>query len=373
MNIENVKRKSLELGLSQVKLAKELNVSREAVSQWFKGEKFPRPGKLLKLAQLLKLAFTEIVTGIPSPDDPVVAFRKKGGHKITDDYIDRAKDMGRMLANLVPYLPFDELTALPTLRAPMMEYSYVQRAAKRIRDRITGRKGETITFQNLINFFGELKAVLIPVLWGSKDAHENALHIYLPDSMTSWIYLNLDCRQHDFKFWMAHELGHVYSPDLTGKEEGEDFADAFAGALLFPEELAIHEYTQLRRARNMGKVINQIKNVAVDLVVSPYTVYREINKYAENYDKPTFDLESEREIYKANTNFHKAFKTISESLFKDEVPSPSQYVSISKLFDTPFFDVLRKYLIQEKKSPTFLQSILSIPFLDAQGLYEELC
>ena len=373
LNIKNVKRKSLELGLSQVKLAKELNVSREAVSRWFKGEKFPRPDKLLKLAQTLKLDFSEIVTGIPSPNDPVVAFRKKGGHKITEDYIDRAKDMGRMLAKLVPYLPFDELTAPPTLRAPKMDYAYVQRAAKRIRDRITGRNGEKITFQSLINFFGELKAVLIPVLWGSKDAHENALHIYLPESMTSWIYLNLDCRQHDFKFWMAHELGHVYSPNLMGEDVGEDFADAFAGALLFPEELASHEYTQLRRAQNIGTIINQIKNVAADLVVSPYTVYKEINKYAENYHRPTFDLESGNEIYKANTNFHKAFNTISDSLFKNEIPSPSQYISLDKLFDTPFFEILRKYLIQEKKSPAFLQSILSIAFLDAQGVYEELC
>ena len=373
LNIENVKRKSSELGLSQGKLAKELKVSREAVSQWFKGEKFPRPDRLLRLAQLLKLAFNEIVIGIPSPDDPVVAFRKKGRHKITEDYIDKAKDMGRMLANLVPYLPFDELTAPPTLRAPTVEYAYVQRVAKRIRDRITGRNGEKITFQNLINFFGELKAVLIPVLWGNKDAHENALHIYLPDSMTSWIYLNLDCRQHDFKFWMAHELGHVYSPGLTGEDKGEDFADAFAAALLFPEELAAHEYMQLRRLLHVGGIINHIKRVATDFVVSPYTVYKEINKYAENSNKLSFDLESRREIYKANTNFYKSFKTISEHLFEDELPTPSKYISTAEVFDTPFFKALKEYLIQHKKSPIFLQSLLNISLLDAQNLYKKLC
>jgi len=40
---------------------------------------------------------------------------------------------------------------------------------------------------------------------------------------------------HDFKFWMAHELGHCLSPSLTG-EDAEDFADGFVGALLFPKD-----------------------------------------------------------------------------------------------------------------------------------------
>ena len=106
-------------------------------------------------------------------------------------------------------------------------------------------RGEEIRFEHLIGFFNELQAVIIPVLWGNKENHENALHIYLPASMTTWIYLNLDCRIHDFKFWMAHELGHIHAPTLQS-EAGEDFADAFAGALLVPHELAELEYEELQ-------------------------------------------------------------------------------------------------------------------------------
>jgi hypothetical protein len=98
----------------------------------------------------------------------------------TDAHISRAKEMGRLLKPLVPYLPFD---------------------------------------------------------WGKKGRHENALHIFLPDFMTTWVYLNLDVTVHDYKFWMGHELDHGLAPELTG-DEAEDFADAFAGALLFPEALS---------------------------------------------------------------------------------------------------------------------------------------
>ena len=82
------------------------------------------------------------------------------------------------------------------------------------------------------------------VLWGTKKTHENAIHIYLPDSQTTWVYLNLETNVHDFKFWMAHELGHCLSPSLSGNE-AEDFADGFAGLLLFPKVLAESAYHQI--------------------------------------------------------------------------------------------------------------------------------
>ena len=43
------------------------------------------------------------------------------------------------------------------------------------------------------------------------------------------VLINLDTHAHDFKFWMAHELGHAKAPDLRG-DDAENFADMFAGA-----------------------------------------------------------------------------------------------------------------------------------------------
>jgi hypothetical protein len=45
-------------------------------------------------------------------------------------------------------------------------------------------------------------AVLVPVLWGAREHHGNALNIYLPDSQTTWVFVNLDSNIVDFKFWM---------------------------------------------------------------------------------------------------------------------------------------------------------------------------
>lgn len=372
LNVTKLSQKAQELGQSQASIAKFLGVSRETVSQWFKQEKYPRPDKLLKLARLLELTFSDLVTKIPDLNEPVVAFRKKGAHKITPEYVEHAKDMGRILETLVPYLPFDDLSQPATLRKPVNGYEYVHKAAQRIREQIGVEEGDEIHFEKLIDFFGELHAVLIPVHWGHKDKHENALHIHLPESHTTWIYLNLDCKLHDFKFWMAHELGHVLAPQLQG-DEGEDFAEAFAGALLIPKTLAAREYDTLLRLNNIGKQINRIKEIAERLVVSPLTVYYEINKYAESSDKVKIELEADKSIHKATSNFNKDFEPVSEILFGTKTPSPSRYISSAKDdFNSPFFKILRKHLKTQRKSASFVQSLLNIPFIDAQNVYEEL-
>lgn len=373
LNLKAIFDKLESMGLSQSKLASDIGISRQAVSKWLKNEKFPRPEKLLRLAQILKLSFNEIVVKIASDEEPKIAFRKKGRHKISQDYIESAKHMGSLLEKLVPYLPYDNLSRPPSLIDPKLDYKYIHEVTKRIRANIDITGTSEIPFESLISFFNEYHAVIIPVFWGTKEQHENALHIYLTKSMTTWIYLNLDSKIHDFKFWMAHELGHVKSPFLEG-DDAEDFADAFAGALLIDEVTAKNEYNYLSKLRTIPKQINRIKEIAKDLVVSPLTVYYEINKYARHIDRPEIDLETNREIYKTTTVFNKEYYTVSQNVFNNKKPTASEYISCpKKLFESPFFDTLSAFLKDNKKSAGFIQSILNLPMADAHYLYEELC
>ena len=81
-------------GLNQAALARELDVSREAVSKWLQGRSSPRPDKLLKLALLLDLTLDQIVARVTDATEPVVAFRKMGARKTTEVHIARAQKMG---------------------------------------------------------------------------------------------------------------------------------------------------------------------------------------------------------------------------------------------------------------------------------------
>lgn len=363
-------------GLTQTAVADALGVTKEAVSQWLLHKSFPRPNTLLQLGKLLHLSFDELVIK-EDPHAPKVAFRKMRGTRTKDHHIERAQEVGRFLRYLVPYLPFDTFEMPPVLKSPNCGYDYLRTVTAKVREDINLGPVESVDFTHLIRRFSELQAVVVPVMWGAKKRHENAVHIHLPDSGSTWVYLNLDTNIHDFKFWMAHELGHCLSPSLEG-DEAEDFADAFAASLLYPHELAEKAYDSIRSQASPAAKINHVIDLADQLTISPWTVVGQVKKYAESAGKPELQL-SKTAFPGAVTNFNKRFKNLSQALFGgselDEHGKPSARDYIKKAedaFETPFFDLLRKYLKEHKKGPGYVQTVLDMPLLDARSIHTEL-
>ncbi|HAW91382.1 MULTISPECIES: helix-turn-helix domain-containing protein [unclassified Arsukibacterium] len=376
LNTDNAVKAMQTAGLSQTSVAEQLGVSKEAVSQWLNAKSFPRPDKLLQFGKLLNLSFSELVTK-QDPFAPKVAFRKMKGTKTKEQHIEKAQDIGRFLRHLVPYVPFDTLEMPPVLKAPQNNYDYLRTVTAKVREDINLGLAECVDFTHLIRRFSELQTVVVPVMWGNKQRHENAVHIYLPDSQTTWVYLNLDTNIHDFKFWMAHELGHCLSPSLEG-DDAEDFADAFAAALLYPHEMAEQAYMSITAQPSAAAKINHVLALADDLTISPYTVLGQVNKYAVAVNKPVVKL-SEKAFPGAVTNFNKKYKNLSEAFFGDAdldaqgKPSAREYIAKSEAaFETPFFTMLRKYLKEHNKGPGFVHTVLDMPLLDARSIHAEL-
>lgn len=370
LNITQIQDAMDALGLNQAGLSKRLEVSRAIVSSWLKGDKFPRPDKLLKLGLTLNMPFQELVEKSLTDIEPVIAFRKKGRRKTKDIHIEQAREMGHLLQLLIPYMPNDRLFQPPVLKHPRLDYNYIQKAASRIRDEIGVKNSEPIEFAQLIQKIIEFDVVLIPVFHGNKQNHENALHIFLPASKTTWIYLNIDSNIHDFKFWMAHELGHVIASTLQG-DNGENFADSFAQALLFPADQAEAAYEKVKRLRTMKSRINKIIELSNDLIISPVTVFEAINNFARERDCPEINLSPE--IYAATANLNKNFLNVAETLLGHRPASVKQYIEMAKgVFKSPFFDILRLYLSENEKSPGFVQSLMDISMLDAKEIHAAL-
>jgi len=370
LNMKQINSAMERHGLNQAALSKELGVSRAIVSAWFKGQKFPRPDKLLKLGLIFGLSFQELVSKSATLQEPVIAFRKKGARKTKDVHLNQAKEMGQLLELLVPYISNDRMFQPPALINPTLEYQYIQKAAKRVREEIGIRNGSPIKFEQLIGKVNEFEVILIPVFHGNKDNHENALHILLPSSNTTWIYLNLDTNIHDFKFWMAHELGHVLSPSLKG-ETAEDFADTFAQSLLFSEEQAESAYKVLMRLRSKKGRLNKIVEISQKLTISPITVYKAINNFAIEYDYAEILLEPD--IFATAASLNKKYLNVSETLFKKKSINVSNYIEMTEtVFNSKFFEMLKICLSENDKSAGFIQSILDTSILDAKEIHAEL-
>lgn len=376
LNQDAIQLKCEEHGLSQSSIAEQLGVTRAAVSKWFKAKSFPRPAELLKLGRLLGLKHNELVESTAlSVEEPMVAFRKRAACKTTDKHVTRAKEMGQLLRPLAAYLDFDPFIGPPSLKTPSTNYPYLQALAKKVRQELKLGEDSCIEFSDLIEIFHKHQAVIVPTLWGKKSKHENALHIYLPDSKTTWIYLNLDVELHDFKFWMAHELGHVLTVDLLEAkryEEAEDFADQFAGALLFPETTAKNCLLNYRRLRSDKSRLKLICEQASTYQISPYSVYLETEKYA-NAHQQAFEPIPQSLLHSGITAFNKNFPSLSEILFDGKTPNADHFMRIAQEnFATDIFKALGEYIKERSPSPTLIASILSVSPMDGHAYYDAL-
>jgi transcriptional regulator with XRE-family HTH domain len=365
---EKLKQALQARGWTQKELAATLEVTGQAVTNWMKGVDFPRPDKLLKLATTLQLSFADLVLN-STKDQPVIAFRKKGGAKTTDTHVLKAVAMGSLLRPLVPFLA--ELRSLRVqIQSPTTQYDALQAIAAEVRTRI-GLGGQAVlSYEHLIGEFESNGAVIVPVMWGEKQNHKNALHILLPQEKVTFIFLNLDTRLEDFKFWMAHELAHVYTPDLAGLDEGEDFADALAGALLFPRPLAEAAYPHAIRQNTTTSEIRELQRHANAHSISLFSVFREINHYAKAHGLPVLRCK-ESDIH-AIRNSQRG-KLVSESLFAPAPPEPTAYVAAAQnVFRSDFFPALQRMVKSKGTGPGYIQQIMDIPMQDAAALHGEL-
>lgn len=354
-------------GWTQKKLAEELGVSPQAVTNWANAAGFPRPDKLLKLSSILELGFDQLVT--LAAKQPVVAFRKKGGARTTEKHLVKAMTMAAMLKPIVTYLPANR--ALRTqIASPSTEYEFLQNAGAEVRKKLGIGLEAVLDYHHLINEFLANDAVIIPVMWGTKDRHENALHIFLPDENVTFIYLNLDTHLEDFKFWMAHELAHIYTQELAGQEEGEDFADAFAGALLFPRELAKIAYEEASRKTTKTLKIEVLRQTAKKHKISLFSVFREVSNYANALGLSRLNI-AELDIHKVRNILRDSL--VSETLFKPLPPEPSAYIaSANNAFSSSFFPALQKMLHERSTGASYVQQVLDVSLKDALAIHAEL-
>jgi transcriptional regulator with XRE-family HTH domain len=356
-------------GWTQKQLADAVGVSAQSVTNWLKGDDFPRPDKLLKLATTLKLRLDDLIDK-PVKEQAVVAFRRRAATKTTERHVAKAHAMAALLRPLVDYLP--PLRALRTeLPKPSTAYDDLQRIAAQVRDKLGIGQQATLDYSTLIREFAANDAFIVPVLWGEKQHHGNALHILLPAPRVTFIYLNLDTHIEDFKFWMAHELAHVYTPNLAGKDEGEDFADALAGALLFPRPLAERAWRDAAAAPRKAAGIAALQRHAAEHAISLFTVYGQAQAYAHSKGLAPLTLDPNKDIHAVRNSARG--ELVSSLLFDPMPPEPAAYIAAAhNVFGSEFFNSVQRMLRDRGTGPAYLQQVLDVPLADAVALHNTL-
>lgn len=366
LNLVTLKARMGELGLSASNVAKNLGVSRTIVSEWINGKKIPRPRLLFDLGTLLDLKVSEIVM----PDlvtEPIVAYRKRSNSKPD---LAEAMEMGKALEHLVDYLPFNKLQSPPGLLDPSNSNDYIESAADEIRKTLDG-DGLVIDVEALVKSCRELKIVLVPVLWGEKDRKYNALSIYLPTSRTNWVFLNLDVKPMDFKFWILHEMIHAMVRGAFPKNsEEEQFCDALAGAILVPVDYAEKLLDQTLLVINTDDRFKPLLNASRLLIVSPITIAHRVDAIAKSRGiTPPFG----NTVFFVCENFNKEFGLVSEEYFETLPPSAEDLIRVSEAkFGTYAYKALGNYLRDTGASEGAVAAMLGLSAVDAKAVYRAL-
>ena len=353
-------------GLSASALAKETGHSKEAVSNWCRGESQPRPAAMLKIALALSINIDDLLGGEP-PGLPKVSFRKKARRKIDDHYRRDFARSARHLERLVPYLP-EKMCLSDIIRSPQVDYEHIQTEALRFRERLgIDCKEHEVSLRKLLSYIQNSGAIIIPVPWGDKSHPVNGAHVHLPESKTDWLYLNIDTPVVDAKFWLLHEIAHMLTPSLES-DGADEYADAFAQAVLWPKDAARRLHAYLASLAGDGLRIVHLKKLGRMLTVSPYTLYRAINDYAQVNGKAEICLKDS--IGGAFTNVVKETPILSELVFSSKHPEPADYVHQSRSgFNTSFFESLAAYIQNTGKSSSLLCRILGLSTIDAMEIY----
>ncbi len=368
LNTNIIENALISNGLTNSTFAELMGVSREIVSQWLQGKKKPRNNKLLKIATILHLTFDEFVIKAEDTFVPQIAFRMANNIKPKDIHHKNAEETVYLLKKLVPYIP-EAINKPLELKNPSIDDSYIHKIVSNIRKEIGVNNTDKLPFYKLISKFSALGTILIPVLWNKKDFKEEGIHIHLTESYTTWVYLNLDTKIYNFKFWMAHELAHIYATDLIGKEN-EIFADKFAQMLLFPPELAKEYYLKLKGINRIDIRVNTLKKIAKEYEISLITIVKAINSYCNKHSKEELDFGS---YHGAAKNVEKRSPLVSSILFKTDKPAAGEYIDlIENTFRSPIIKTLKRYFKSSPSSVSFVQRIFRMSIMDAKAMLEEL-
>ena len=357
--------------LNQSAIAEQCNVSREAVSNWLSGQSTPRPLKLKTLAKALGLSVAELVQAREQQPEPVVAYRTQHRVPASMESLKAAEELAYKLRELVPFIFGETFFTPPHLEYPRLDDEYIRKVTAQIRARRNLTQLAPISREHLCDMHHAFGSIFIPVLWsGDRVGHENALSVYLPESKSSWVVLNLNARNDDFNYWLAHELGHCYSLHALRDNDGEIFSERFAQELLFPHEVALEALNTFSTCDNLmahAEYLAKMYNISI------ITVIRQIDRVAVERGDAKCGLETEDFWNSWKQNRH-LVPTVAQSLFgPDELTSDSYIENSEKYFRTPVFKAISSWQKNEGgRSPAFIAATLNVGLADANEISKTL-
>ncbi len=315
---QNIKKLAKDKGLSLIKLAKEIGVSRQAVNDWSKGQA-PKGEYLISLCRILEVSpnsfFDQALEGAISV--PVHRTRKtaKVNPEMQEGSVELAKEYELLFRNA----PTTEL--LPVLRVMERNEENAKMIAEKLRKQAGIENHAPLDYKHTFDLLAKLGIIVIFRQFPEKV---KSYAFYTKIHGHRVVFVNNPTNLLDLIFPILHEAVHAIRdeefPDGAYDKKEEDFCDAIASHVQFPSEYIALVHKAIRGLKK-GLQVNKLKGFGKRNSHSLVGIVECIKSI-----KPRFKLD----IYASDTNLKKGFPSIGDVLFKTE--EPCDYVkNISRL------------------------------------------
>lgn len=318
-----------EKGISLTKLAHLINVSRQTVNDWIKGQ-VPKGTHLIGISRVLDISpsffFPDEIPGNIS----VPLHRKRGVAKVTEVMEKEALQMAEQYEKLFKWSPDPGL--VPVLRTTHRDNQNAIAMASSLRE-LSGI--ETHKPMDYEHAFCLLPSIKIVTIFGYFPKSLKGYAFYCKIHKHRVVFVNNDTNVLDLIFPLLHEAIHAIRDEEDNKftdRAEEDFCDSVADCIQFPEEYVKLVYHTIK-GRRKAVQINLLKDFSAENQHSMFGIIERLKKIS-----PALDFA----VGGANTNLKKGFPSIGDILFKDQ--DPRSYIHNVRMLSPLFFDIVSKLM-----------------------------
>ncbi len=357
-NGSNIKILSKDMGLTIVRLAEKLDVSRQTVAKWIAGQ-VPRGEHLVALCRILDTNPDYFFSSATESLITVPQHRSIRKRKDTQEMKSASYELAEQYLNLFRQAPSPII--IPVIRIKQREIDNAKRIAEQLRLLAGIPKDKPFNLPYAFNLLNKLGIYVIcrpfPEIISKKIY---AFYSKICDQRV--VFINTNMKIIDIIFQLLHEAIHAVRDEassLVYDKEEEDFCDLAANFTQFTEEYVSH-LAYCIEGCEPPTIITKLKKASTDNIHSMFGIVERlkmINKF------PDLNFGG------AATNLKKKSKTVEEILFRDN--DPRRYIGMLRDLSPLFIDLISKQ-IPDCSTRKFAEWLGLSTSIDAKAVMEEL-
>jgi transcriptional regulator with XRE-family HTH domain len=324
-----IKSSTKEAGLTLLRLAADLGVSRQTVNSWIGGQ-VPRGQYLVKLCSILNIQPGMFFSDTAENPISVPLHRTVRNKPVSPAMRELSKELAEQYLNLFRQAP--SASMLPVLRIQKRSFENAQKTADWLRKKSDVDEGKPMDYGSAFRLLAKLGINTVFRAFPG-ELQKNSYAFYSRIAGQRVVFVNIDTNILDLIFQILHEIVHAVRDEEPGAiaiNEEEVFCNQVAELAQFPEFYVNMAARYISETDNHALMINRMKELSCDNKHSLFGIYYRLKHIQLAPDGLN--------VGGAAINLNKGFPSLREILFSSD--DPRSYVDMLSELSPNFFTLI---------------------------------